>query len=810
MPDSPALNGEAARDRLLGALRDILLAFASQKPLLLILDDLQWADELSLTFLRSFALDAPGGAPLVILGTFRSDELSPDLKAIVDDRASGCTILGRLDAAAVSSMVADMLGMLQPPPGLVAFLMRESEGNPFFVAEYLRAAASEGVLVRDGARWRLSGAGDGSDSAYDRLRLPRSISGLVTRRLTGLSAEAQGLACRAAVLGRSGETAVLGSMTDHPEKLAETLAELVARQVLDVTGGRYSFVHDKIREGALEQIADADRPALQLRAAEAVERMSEDPDPFELASLYRSAGRADKAYRFAQLAATRALEAGAFREARIHLQTALGIAESQSGAVPELEQGQRGRLRLQLGEALVISGDLQQGIDTLHRACQELGLPVPAVTRIGWVALACREILRWWLAAAWTGRWLRVTDEKERALWIAGSDLHRLVSMAYLFLVQPLECLGALFLSGRLAEEAQADGLRALTRSFTAGICGLVGLRRLQERLFATARTAARATDEVLPLLWQAGSEAMFYHHTRADWAAIERCTTPALARAGANHLIYDRHPVEFAAAMGEFEQGKLAEAEARYAGIFARAETLGHQQYVVSARGALVLCDLYAGRLQRVVERSQIVIQEHTGDKDVDLFIVLTCVASAKLRLGDSAGANETARRAWALVQAGAQLEGRPMAVRVLFDLADVVTALWQESLIRRQPSDRLAKTGRRILRRLVRLARRYHYLRPGALLVEARTRGLHGQAENCRKLLEHACDEAVTLRMRPFEAFARFELARSPVLPDEQRLDHVTRAVDLFEQMGCAWHLDHALALERHIGRFQTRNLP
>jgi eukaryotic-like serine/threonine-protein kinase len=810
MPESPALNGEAARDRLLGALRDILLAFASHKPLLLILDDLQWADELSLTFLRSFALDAPGGAPLVILGTFRSDELSPDLKAILDDPTSTCTALGRLDAGAVSSIVADMLGMLQPPPGLVAFLMRVSEGNPFFVAEYLRAAASEGILVRDAARWRLSSEGDANDSAYDRLRLPRSISGLVTRRLAGLSPDGQALASRAAVLGRSGEMAVLASMAERPEKLAEPLAEMVARQVLDVTAGRYSFVHDKIREAALEQIAEADRPALELQAADAIERTSEDPDPFQLASLYRSGGRADKAYRYAQVAATRALEAGAFREARVHLQTALAIAESQSGAVPELEQGQRGRLRLQLGEALVVSGDLQQGIDTLHRACEELGLPAPARTRIGWVALALREIVRWALAASWTGRWLRVTDEKERALWIAGSNLHRLVSMAYLFLVRPLECLGALFLSGRLAEEAQADGQRAATRSFAAGVCGLVGLRRLQERLFATARTAARATDDVLPLLWQASSEAIFYHHARADWAEIERCTAPALVRAHANHLIYDCHPVEFAAGMGEFEQGKLAEAQARFERIFARAETLGHQQYVVSARGALVLCDLYAGQLHRVVETSQSVMQLHSGDKDVDLFIVLTCVASAKLRLGDSAGADEMARRAWSLVQSGAQLEGRPLAVRVLYDLADVVAALWQESLIRRQPSDLLAKTARRILRKLVRLAGRYRYLRPGTLLIEARVRALRGQIESCKRSLERACDEAVTLRMLPFEAFARFELARSPVLADEQRLAHVTRAVDLFERMGCAWHLDHALALERHIGRFQGRNLP
>src|SRR5262249_33153555 len=157
--------------------------------------------------------------------------------------------------------------------------------------------------------------------------------------------------------------------------------------------------HDKIREAAFEHVGEADRPGLHLRAAEAIERLSADPDPFQLASHYRSGGRADKAYQYAHLAGTRALEAGAFRDARVHLQTALAIPEAQSGALPELDAHERGHLRRLLGEALVVSGELKQGIDTLHRACQELGLPVPARTRAGWIALSLREVVRWALAA---------------------------------------------------------------------------------------------------------------------------------------------------------------------------------------------------------------------------------------------------------------------------------------------------------------------------------------------------------------------------------------------------------------------------
>jgi hypothetical protein len=613
---------------------------------------------------------------------------------------------------------------------------------------------------------------------------------------------ARRLVSDAAVLGRSGEVTILAGMHElAPEQIAEAMAELVTRQILDNVGGRYSFVHDKLREAAFDDIAEPDRAATHLRAAQALERLSPDADPFQLASLYRAAGRSQKAYEFSVLAGERALHAGAFREARTHLQMALAISEAHSGALPELGSQERGRLRRVLGEALVVSGDLTQGIHMLYHACQELGLPTPARTRVGWFILTLREVLRWILAVGWLRRWLLRSDEKQRALWIMGSDVHRLVSMAYLFLVRPLECVGALILSGRLAEEARADGQRAAAYSFMAGLCGLLGLRRLQTRLFTTARAAAEESQEVLPLLWHAGSEAIFYRYVNADWEGLQQCTAPALAVADENHLIYDRHPVEFAVAMGEFEQGKLGDAEARFERIYARADTLGHQQYIISARGALVICDLYAGRFEKIVDASEGTLALHADEKSVDRFIVLTCLAAAKLRLGDSSGANDVATRAWSLVDAGAQLEGRPLAVRALFDFGDVLGVLWHEALIRREAPGLVAQRALKVHRKLVRLARRYRYVQPGAALLEARLCAVRGQLQKSQKLLLRACGAATALRMPAFEAFAHFELARLSILPDVERLANVERAVELFDRMGYAWHLDRALALKQHL---------
>jgi predicted ATPase len=164
------------RDRVFRGLTDTLLALAAPRPLVLVIDDLQWADELSLgwlAYLRHLSAGAGSALPLLVVGTYRTEEVgvrhvSP-LRALLEAPDVAKVRLGRLDEAAVRAMIGDMLALSPPPERFAGFLNRHSEGNPFFVAEYLQAAVEEGLLMRDEqGRWQVP-------VRYEDLPVPRSL-----------------------------------------------------------------------------------------------------------------------------------------------------------------------------------------------------------------------------------------------------------------------------------------------------------------------------------------------------------------------------------------------------------------------------------------------------------------------------------------------------------------------------------------------------------------------------------------------------------------------------------------------------------
>src|SRR5262249_19250823 len=156
--------------------------------------DLQWADELTLGWVRSLlAREAVEPPPFLLVGALRTDELDQGragLQALLDAPGLSKLTLGRLDESALASIVADMLALKPPPMEVVRLVARRSEGNPFFAAETLRAAVGEGLLGRDEAgRWRLAAplAAAAEDQA---LALPPALRDLAERRLEGLSPRA--------------------------------------------------------------------------------------------------------------------------------------------------------------------------------------------------------------------------------------------------------------------------------------------------------------------------------------------------------------------------------------------------------------------------------------------------------------------------------------------------------------------------------------------------------------------------------------------------------------------------------------------
>jgi predicted ATPase len=303
-PDSP-LSAEEARLHLFRALAETLhrLAEPGSAAVLLVLDDLHWADELTVGFLSFLAQSGQLlERRLLAVGAYRSEEAA-SLRELLERAEVVRLALGRLEERSVGSMVADMLGMLQPPERFVRFLTRHSEGNAFFVAEYLRTAIAREVLYRgrDGL-WQVAepGSEEATEEVFEALPLPGSVRSLVARRIEGLGADARRFAEAAAVIGREmdEELAATVARLSGLQRL-EAVQELLAREVLEEAGpGRLRFVHDKVREVAYGELREAQRVQLHRGTAEAISALHGPEREEHLAEIgqhWERAGSADRA-----------------------------------------------------------------------------------------------------------------------------------------------------------------------------------------------------------------------------------------------------------------------------------------------------------------------------------------------------------------------------------------------------------------------------------------------------------------------------------------------------------------------------------
>ena len=324
---------EAARARLFTYLAETLFAFAAEQPLFLIVDDLQWADELSLAFLHSLSPALLAKVPLLLVCTYRSEEAGDPIRALAA-RATAIR-LELLDDATIRSIVRDMLAFGAPPEPFVRFLTRHTDGNPFFVAEYLRAAVAEGIITRNQfGSWRID-AKNATEAAYEALPLPRTLRDLVSRRLDGLAPSARALLEMASVIGREMEsdTLLAAAGLDESDGL-EALGELLNRQILEYAengdGGRLRFLHDKLREVAYEGIVRPRLRELHRTAAIVLEARYRDRPDFArlyvpLARHFAAAAIHDRAAQYFGDAADHARRSYAnddaialYREAAVH------------------------------------------------------------------------------------------------------------------------------------------------------------------------------------------------------------------------------------------------------------------------------------------------------------------------------------------------------------------------------------------------------------------------------------------------------------------------------------------------------------
>jgi tetratricopeptide (TPR) repeat protein len=356
-PDLPApVAGDprGARHRLFAAVAAVLEQAAAAAPVLLVVDDLHWADAPTLLMLGHLAR-VPRSSPLLILVTFRRAELSADRTlsdTIVDldrDRLLQRITVPGLPGPEIAKLVTGATGR-PPSAGVVRALRRHTDGNPFFVEQLLRHWSD---TLPEGDERAVAAA------LRDR-GLPAGVTDIVGRRLALLAPEAQRVLRLAAVLGREfdfGALAVLAEL--GKDELLAALAEPVRARVVAESAavpGRFAFHHALVREVLYEGIAPTERTLLHRRAGAALEHLGVHDAPVPLAELvhhFALAPRSDagRAAAYAEQAAERALASLAYEDAAVHFARALDLR-------PDAERAGRAELLMRLGEAQAWAGDL--------------------------------------------------------------------------------------------------------------------------------------------------------------------------------------------------------------------------------------------------------------------------------------------------------------------------------------------------------------------------------------------------------------------------------------------------------------------
>jgi tetratricopeptide (TPR) repeat protein len=377
LPSNAPLDAENARYRLFESVTDFLLTVArapGAAGLLLWLEDLHWADEVTLLLLEHLGRRI-ADAPLLVVASYRDTELdvggplAHTLERLARQGPAGVprVDLERFPEPDTATLLAALAGRAPPAP-LVRTVHAETEGNPFFVHEVYRYLAAAGRLVDERGAWRPS-------VQLGEVDLPPSVRLVLDRRLALVSASCRHILSLAAVIGRTFTCNLLGAVAGMDEEdLLAALDEAERRHLLESapedTSGRMSFAHELIRQTLLAGLSLPHRQRLHQRVAEAIERVNARTLDQHLATLavhYRQAGTAgdvDRAIDYSLRAGAAARGLFAYEAAASHWQAGLEMMEEQ-GVEPE----HRASVLERLGDLMLLTGiDRAGGIAYAERA----------------------------------------------------------------------------------------------------------------------------------------------------------------------------------------------------------------------------------------------------------------------------------------------------------------------------------------------------------------------------------------------------------------------------------------------------------
>jgi class 3 adenylate cyclase/tetratricopeptide (TPR) repeat protein len=438
-----ALPPEQARRYLFTCLTEALDRLSRLRLIVMLVDDLQWADPSTLLFLQHLTQHLQD-MPLFVLGTYRDIELKPGVpfaetfESLIRQPAVDRFTLKRLARDGVAGVLASLADR-EPPPRLVDVVYSETEGNPFFVEEVFHHLAEEGKLFDAAGEWR-------TDIAVDESDVPQSVRLLLGRRIAHLSDRARDVLTTAAVAGRGVGLLLLQHIQqpDQNDSFLDALDEAERAHLISFdqqprdTG--LLFSHELIRQTLIADLPTLRRQRIHAQVAEALEGMyAGDADPSVHGSdlcyhLLQAGPLVDPAKTVHQLllAGNHDIDAAAFEEALRRFEQALALEPGDERTKADVEFG--------LGTALRGLGRWDEAVERWKRAIDDY-------VRLGEREAAGRAA---WYATEqlmWIARW-------DEALVVASDGLNALEDIANGARVGLTADVAAMFSAGGYNEAA--------------------------------------------------------------------------------------------------------------------------------------------------------------------------------------------------------------------------------------------------------------------------------------------------------------------------------------------------------------------
>ena len=355
------LDAEQLRQQNFIAIRNFLLAIAERKPLILVLEDLHWADEISLEFL-SYFLEAIGNAPVMMLAISRpSPEGNIDQFLMNSQRhlggGSAIIHLESLSAEQSDQLLFGLLGALAIPEDVRTQIVQRAAGVPFYIEETLRMLIDRSMLVEHGDGWKLVEGVNLKDE------VPENLQDLILTRFDRLSPLQRKILQTASVIGRQFNKQLLEmvlNFTDHVS-LGEALETLVQKAFIQAVTGQgyesYLFRHVLTSDAVYHTLLRADRNRLHGLVANSIEQVYADQIESQvevLAGHYMRSEFLEKALHYLILAGRKSAREYANAQAQSYFEEARQLLAEVDHTAEQAKH-----VWLGLGDVLVFIGEYE-------------------------------------------------------------------------------------------------------------------------------------------------------------------------------------------------------------------------------------------------------------------------------------------------------------------------------------------------------------------------------------------------------------------------------------------------------------------